>query len=140
MKVRIFLITFAVANLGLILYGTMTLIKPAILLEPFSMHVYQFPAEAANATTYISALYRLLGWLNIIPGLFGLIILKRYWSTRQKWYLQSVIALTSLSYIGPIVFDNTVGTIGFFEILEHIIFALIVILGFVMFKDKNEGS
>jgi len=54
--------------------------------------------------------------------------------------LRLVIALTALSYIGPVVFDNTVGTIGFFEILEHIIFTLIVIVGFVMFKEKNEGS
>ena len=140
MKVRIFLITFAAANLGLILYGIMTLIKPAILLEPFSMHVYQFPAEAANATTYISALYRLLGWLNIVPGLFGLIILKRYWVTQQGWYLRTAIVLTSLTYIGPVVFDNTVGTIGFFEILEHVLFLLVLIVGFIMFNHRQEAS
>ena len=135
MKARIFLITFAGANLGLISYGFMALIKPEILLEPFSLHVYQFPEGAANATIYLSSLYRLLGYFNIIPGMFGLIILKRYWDTQGDWYLRSVIGLTFFSYLGPIVFDNTVGTIGFFEIIEHIIFVLIIIVGFISLKD-----
>jgi len=139
MKVRFFLLIYTVANLGLILYGIMALIKPEILLEPFSTHVYQFPAEATQVTVYLSALYRLLGYLNILPGMLGLIILKRYWDTREDWYLRSVIGLTILSYLGPVVFDNTVGTIGFFEILEHIIFALIIVIGFAMLMDIGEA-
>lgn len=136
MKTRIFFITFIIANLGLILYGAMALIKPEILLESFLKHVYQFPPEAAGATTYLSALYRLLGYFNIIPGMLGLLILHRYWITRQKWCIGIVMFSTSLSYIGPIIFDNTVGTIGFFEILEHIIFLLVVIVGFSMSNPK----
>ncbi len=131
MKSRIFFITFAAANLGLILYGVLALIKPDILLEPFLAHVYRFPVEATTATIYLSALYRLLGYLNIIPGILGLLILHRYWVTRQAWYLKIVIASTILTYIGPVVFDNTVGTIGFFEILEHILLLLVAIVGFI---------
>ena len=140
MKARIFLITFAIANLGLILYGFMVLIKPDILLEPFSTHVYQFPEEATNATIYLSALYRLLGYFNIFPGVFGLLCLKRFWTTKDNWYLRSVIAITVFAYVGPVLFDNTVGTIGFFEILEHIIFALTIIVGFVMLKEPDKGA
>lgn len=129
MKSRSFFITFIAANVGLVLYGILALVKPDILLETFLTHVYQFPAQARSATTYISALYRLLGYLNIIPGLLGLLFLYRYRMNRHEWDLRLVVASTSLSYIGPVVFDNTVGTIGLFEMLEHFLLLLVVIVG-----------
>jgi hypothetical protein len=137
MKSRIFFITYIAANVGLITYGIIALIQPDILLEPFLAHVYQFPAEATRATIYLSALYRLLGYFNIIPGVFGLLILHRYWVTRQAWYLNVVIVSTILTYLGPVVFDNTIGTIGFFELLEHILFVLVLISGFFMLRQGN---
>jgi len=113
-KTRIFLITFTTANLGLIIYGVMALLKPDILLETFTTHIYQFPSGAAAALTYQSALYRLMGYLNIIPGVLGLMFLRCYRLTGREWFLEVVVASTAFTYLGPIVFDNTVGTIGFF--------------------------
>jgi len=134
MKSRIFFFTYTAANVGLVLYGIIALIKPDTLLELFFAHVYQFPAESTHAISYLSGLYRLLGYLNIIPGALGLLILHRYWVTRQQWYLKIVIAATTLTYLGPVVFDNTVGTIGFFEILEHVIFVMMLISGIFVVK------
>lgn len=138
MRSRIFVITLAVANLSLILYGVSAIVEPGILLEPFSAHVYQFPAEATGATNYLAALYRLIGYFNIVPGVFGLILLSRYWATRQAWYARLVVASTALTYVGPVVFDNTAGTIGFFEILEHVLFALVLIVGFSTLRRQAE--
>ena len=140
MKTRFFFITYTVANLGLIAYGLLALFKPDILLETFLAHVYQFPPEASHATTYLSGLYRLVGYFNIIPGVVGLLILHRFRETKQIWYLKIVIASTILSYIGPVVFDNIVGTIGFFEILEHIILAMILITGFIILSNGNRKA
>lgn len=137
MKSRFFFLTYTAANVSLVLYGILALLKSDILLEPFFEHVYQFPAEATNTITYLSGLYRLLGYFNIIHGALGLLILHRYWVTRQEWYLKTVIASTILAYLGPIVFDNTVGTIGFFEILEHVLFVMFLISGFVMLKNGD---
>ena len=137
MKSHIFFITYLAANVGLILYGVIALIQPGILLEPFLVDVYQFPAEATNAITYLSGLYRLLGYFNIIPGVLGLLILYRYWITQHSWYLRIVITSTILTYLGPVIFDNTVGSIGFFEILEHILFVMILISGINMLKNRD---
>lgn len=138
MKLRvIFLITFAVANLSLVLYGIFALISPEVLLEPFSQHVYQFPAAATNAIAYLDALFRLLGFFNIIPGMFGLVLLDRLRASWQAWILRTVIVSTALAYLGPIVFDNTVGSIGVFEIGEHILFLLVIILGAILWRDQN---
>jgi hypothetical protein len=140
MKSRIFFITYIAANMSLILYGVIALIQPDVLLKPFLAHVFRFPPEATNATTYLSGLYRLLGYFNILPGVFGLLMLYRYGVARQEWYLKIVLASTILAYLGPVVFDNTIGTIGFFEILEHVLFVLILISGFMMLRHGDSMS
>lgn len=140
MKSRLFFITYIGANASLILYGLLALFQPEILLEPFQSNVFQFPPEATNAINYLSGLYMLIGYFNIIPGVLGLLILHRYWFTRRKWYLKIAIVSTVLAFLGPITFDNTVGTIGFFEILEHILFLLILISGSMMLKHEDRNT
>ena len=137
MKLRFFLITYTAANLSLILYGALALLMPNILLKPFSEDVYQFPEGAFRAIIYLAALFRLIGFFNCILGTLGLLILRRFKESGQKWYLKIVIASTILAYVGPIVFDNTVGNIGFFEIVEHILFVLMVIFGSIMLRDRR---
>jgi peptidoglycan/LPS O-acetylase OafA/YrhL len=88
-------------------------------------------------TTYLAALFRLLGSLNVILGFVGLLLLQRYRSDRQTWILRLVVVLSLLAYVGPIVFDNTVGTIGFFEIVEHVLFALMVLSGAMMLRARD---
>ncbi len=140
MKSRIFFSTFAVANLGLIAYGILALFRPEILLAPFLTKVYQLPAEAAQATAYLLGLCRLLGYLNVAPGMLGLLILYLYWRTRQAWFLKLLVAATILVYLGPVTFDNTVGTIGPLEVIELIIFAMVIISGFIMLKHSEMVS
>jgi len=137
MKSRFFFITYAAANLSLVLYGALTLVTPGILFEPFSLHVYEFPKDAARAAAYLTALFRLLGFFNLVLGALGLLLLRRFRLAPQTWPLRIVVVSTALAYLGPIVFDNTVGSIGFFEVVEHILFALVIILGVVMLSDRG---
>ena len=95
---------------------------PNVLLDSFSLHVYQFPSDAIIAVDYLSALFRLLGFLNLILGILGLWLLWHYRTSRQTWLVYVIIVSSILSYLGPIIFDNTVGNIGLFEIVEHVIF------------------
>ncbi|MGE5137875.1 MAG: nitroreductase/quinone reductase family protein [Rudaea sp.] len=131
-----FFITFVVANLGLVLYGALALIMPGILLQPFSEYVYQFPSDATKAAAYLAALFRLVGFFNTILGMLGLLFLWRLALSRQVWIRRLVIGSTMLAYLGPIVFDNTVGHIGFFEIVEHVIFGLVIFLGIVNWRNR----
>ena len=134
MGLRIFFITYGAANVSLILYGILALWRPGILLESFLLHVYQFPRTATAAMDYLSALFRLLGFFNLLPGLLGLILLRQYRFNRQQWVLHVVMASSLLAYLGPIVFDNTVGEIGFFEILEHALFVAMILVGIPLLR------
>lgn len=137
MKSRMFFTVYGAANLGLVLYGVLALIMPSVLLEPFSLYVFQFPTDAAGAAAYLAALFRLLGYLNLIPGLFGLLFLRRLAINREAWVRRSVIVLTVLTYLGPIVFDNTVGRIGVFEFVEHVLFGAVILMGVIMWKNQD---
>ena len=137
MRFRIFFITYVAANLSLVAYGILALLNPGILLDSFSVHVYQFPNDAAVAVDYLSALFRLLGFFNLVLGVLGLILLRQYGISRQRWTLQIVIASSLLAYLGPIVFDNTVGEIGVFEIIEHILFAAMILFGITMLRERE---
>ena len=137
MKSRLFFITYTAANASLILYGALALLMPNILLQPFSEQVYQFPEGALRAIAYLEGLFRLLGFFNLVLGTLGLLILRRFRKSGEKWNLRIVIASTILAYVGPIVFDNTVGIIGFFEIVELILLGLMVVFGAMMLRDRG---
>ena len=140
MRSRFFFITYGVANVSLVVYGALALVKPRVLLEPFALHVYQFPHTATAAVAYLAALFRLLGFFNLILGLLGLILLRRYGRSRQRWIVQVVIGSSLLSYLGPIVFDNTVGNIGLFEVIEHVLFVTMLVSGILMLRERKPGA
>lgn len=66
----------------------------------------------------------------------------------QKTFARSVFWILSaaalgvliLSYPGLVVFDNTVGTIGFFEILEHILFIALLAAGSWTILSRQRGE
>jgi hypothetical protein len=136
-KTRVFFVVYGIANASLIMYGLLALIAPNILMESFSAHVYLFPENAVKAIQYLSALFRLLGFLNLILGILGVVLLWSYRISHKAWFVHIISAFSILSYLGPVIFDNTVGTIGFFEILEHVIFIAMVISGITMLKDMR---
>jgi len=137
MRSRFFFITYVTANLSLAVYGLFALLAPSVLLEPFSQHIYRFPADANTAVGYLAALFRLLGFFNLILGVLSLLLMRRYHISRQTWILQIIITTSLLAYLGPIVFDNTVGSIGFFEIIEHILFVAMVVSGITMLRVRD---
>ena len=131
-KETIFLFVFGIANLGLVLYGFLALLNPSVLLNSFSTYVFQFPEATKAAESYLAALYRLLGFFNLLAGAIGLLLLWRYRIAKQLWVLRTVMVASLLAYLAPVVFDNTVGHIGVFEVIEHILFAAMILSGLSM--------
>ena len=127
MKSRFFFIAYLAGNVALILYGLTALLRPSVLLEPFSQQVYAFPAEGSAGTAYLTGLFRLLGIFNVLLGALGGFLLLRYRISKQAWLLPTVVASTLLTYLAAIIFDNTVGHIGLFEVIEHLLFATMVL-------------
>ncbi len=138
---RIFYGTFGAANLGLVIYGLLVLLNPQILTDTFSARIYQFPPDASIAQTYLAALFRLLGFFNFLVGSLGLWLLWHHGHHPQPWLMRTAIAVPLLAYLAPIIFDNTVGHIGFFEIVEHLLFAAMLAVGiFHVFKRQDDGN
>ena len=112
--------------------------NPQILTDSFLTHVYRFPSDASFAFTYLAALFRLLGFFNVLVGSLGLWLLWHHRLNPQPWLGRTVMLVPLLAYLAPVIFDNTVGHIGFFEIVEHIVLA--VMFAEVIFHVvKKEG-
>lgn len=139
MRSRIFFITYVAANLSLVAYGVLTLGNPAILVDSFLQRVYALPPEATAAVDYLSALFRLLGFFNLVLGSLGLLLLRQYRLGRQRSILHAVMASSLLAYLGPIVFDNTVGSIGVFEMIELALFIAMLGSGFLVLSGREEA-
>jgi len=139
MRKRAFLIVYSIANAGLILYGLLLIRRPFVLLDSLSLPVTQLP-ESDFWIDRLLPLFRLLGYLNLLLGALGLFLIWRYQINRQPWLGYAVVTSTILAYLGPIVYDNTAGTVGPFEILELIIFAVMILTGMTMIKEFNRRS
>jgi hypothetical protein len=136
-KHRIFFFTFGIANAGLFLYGILALVNPGVLVHSFSLYVYQFPDEAFEAVNYLAALYRLLGFFNLLLGGLSFVLLWQFRISRQTWILLTIMITSLLSYLGPIMFDNISGHIGTFEIIEHILFIAMILSGIIMMRGQE---
>jgi hypothetical protein len=115
------------------------LFNPQVLTDSFSAHVYRFPADSSSALTYLAALFRLLGFSNVLVGSLGLWLLWHHHLNPQPWLERTVMMVSLPAYLAPVIFDNTVGHIGFFEILEHLLFAAMLAVGlFHLVTRKND--
>ena len=79
----------------------------------------------------------MLGYFNLILGVLCLYLLYGY---RESKKLSFVIIALPLAYLGPITFDNTVGSIGVFEMIEHILFAAMILAGAAVLVKKEFTS
>ena len=66
MRLRIFFVIYAPANLGFLAYGVLALLNPGALLDSFTVRVYVFPKDATTAVNHLTALFRLVGLFNVI--------------------------------------------------------------------------
>jgi hypothetical protein len=124
---RLIPIVYGTANLGLIAYGLLALVRPQAVL-----------ADAGQG--YLAAVLRLLGYFNLLLGASGLLLLRRYRIEGQAWVARSVILLALLAYAGPVVFDNTAGSIGPLEILEHVLLAAMVLSGILFWCRRGKET
>jgi hypothetical protein len=106
-------------------------------MEIFSSYFFRFPENATNAIQYLRAIFRLLGYFNLLLGSIGIILLWRYRVNQQVWVLCMLITTSLLAYLGPIIFDNTVGNIGPIEIIEHLLFIGMILSGISMIANRK---
>ena len=128
MRKRAFLIDHSIANAGLILYGPLLIWRPVVLWDSLSLPVTQLP-ESDFWIDRLLPVFRLLGYLNLLLGVLGLFLIWRYQISRQPRLGYAVVTSTILAYLAPIVYDNTAGMHGPFEILELIISAVMFLTG-----------
>jgi hypothetical protein len=75
-------------------------------------------------------------------GGLGLRLLWKNWHSPQPWLARTGMTVSLLAYLAPVIFDNTAGHIGSFEILEHLLFAAMLAVGILHWftRKDNDGK
>jgi hypothetical protein len=107
---------------------------PDMLLSSIQQPTSGLPEDSFWISSIIP-FFRLIGYFNRLVGALGSFLLWRYHVSRQRCLGYTVVILCIFAYIGTIVFDNTAGTIGAFEIAELIVFAAMILSALALRKQ-----
>lgn len=117
----------AIASIGLMAYGGLLALQPSLIYLPLLQAADFSRAYYEGSPAYLNGLAYLLAYFNFLAGLFSAILLVQYLRSRSWPLLMATHGALLAAYLGPIVFDNTVGVIHGPEITEHVIFGFLLI-------------
>lgn len=121
---RVAAVVCAIADVGLIVYGVLLAATPELLFAPIASVVGTDPA-------YLLGIARLVAFFNALVGAAGLVLLHAYRSRGDEHSLRTAYGMTVIGYLGPVVFDTAVGTIGAPEVAELVILVALLVLAAV---------
>ncbi len=114
----------ATVDVGIVVYGLMAAWNPSVLTAGFETYTgtvwAEFAAREELAADFIVHGFRLLGIFNVAIGLTLVIVAATAFRHAQWWSWSVLLIGNTLAFGGPIVYDQVVGAIGVFEILEYV--------------------
>lgn len=124
-------VVVVVAGAGIVLYGVLALFDPSMLTAGFETFTGgSWPAFAAtegDAAEFILIEFRLLGGLNVNIGMLLVAIATTAFRRGDRWSWWVLLLGNTLAYGIPMVYDQVVGYIGVFEILEYVALAAVYV-------------
>ncbi len=136
-------IAILIAQLGVLLYGLLAVLAPDILIGAFENFTGQSWSAllSTNPETaeYILLVVRLVGAYNIAFGVVAIPIVFFSFRKGEAWSWYALLFGSSAAYLSPMIFDQVVGVIGLFEILEYVFLALVYLALGVSARDVLKG-
>lgn len=114
----------AVAGLGILVYGVSASLDPNVLTAGFETYTDAtwdgFAASNGQAADFILMGFRLLGVFNFAMGFTLIAITVMAFRHAERWAWWALLVGNTLAIGGPIVYDQAVGYIGPYEVLEYV--------------------
>jgi hypothetical protein len=130
-RVRIASWVIAVADGGILAWGALALLSPDQLIpgyEHFSRQNWTALMHTSPATgDFILVMFRLVGALNIAAALPLCVLALTAFRARQRWAWWTLVTANTIAFGAPITYDFTTGAIGFFEMLEWVALASVLL-------------
>jgi hypothetical protein len=127
---RVAWLLILLADIGLLLWGTMAALAPDHLLGPRSSPILPAGYEgftglrwselADNTRGFITVLFRLYGAFNVAVALLAIAITITAFRRGEKWAWWALLLGNTLAYGAAMTYDRLVAAIGPFEVLEYV--------------------
>ena len=119
------------ADAGIVLYGVLALATPAILTAGYEHYSGQpwtsLVAQAPETAAYLLLVYRMVGGLNVALGITLIAIIVGPFRRGERWAWFTLLGANVLGFGVPMTYDHITGAIGFFEILEFVAIAAVLL-------------
>lgn len=121
---RVAWLIIAIADAGLLVWGAMAAMAPDILRIGYESFTGRSWPELANTSPmtpeFIMLLFRLLGAYNLAFGVLALAIAAVAFRHGDAWAWWALLIGNTIAFGAPMTYDQIVGAIGPFEVLEYV--------------------
>ena len=127
-----------IADAGLLAWGAMAALAPALLPGPGGMSILAAGYEgftgkswvelgAAEPATrdFIALLFRMFGIFIVAFGMAAIAIAATAFRRGERWAWWMLLVGNTIGYGAPMVYDQIVGAIGLFEMTEYLGIAVV---------------
>jgi hypothetical protein len=130
-----------VADAGVVLYGVLTLATPSLLTAGYESYSgtswATLVAQAPQTAAYLLLVYRMVGGLNVALGVTLIAIIVGPFRRGDRWAWFAVLGGNLLGFGVPMTYDQITGAIGFFEILEFVAIAAVLVALVVAWRAQE---
>lgn len=116
--------TILVVEIGILVWGIMALINPNVLTEGYETFTDRSWEAFANAdpeaADFVLAGFRLVGLFNFAVAATLMAVAAMAFRNGQPWAWWTLLAGSTMAISGPIIYDQYVGYIGPYEVLEYV--------------------
>jgi hypothetical protein len=119
------------ADAGIVLYGMLAVATPSLLTAGYEAYSgaswASLVARAPETAAYLLLVYRMVGGLNVALGITLIAIIVGPFRRGERWAWFTVLIGNVLGFGVPMAYDQITGAIGFFEILEFVAIAAVLV-------------
>ena len=140
---RLAWVVILVADVGIVLYGVLAVATPSLLAAGYERYTgaswASLVAQAPQTAAYLILTYRMVGGLNVALGITLIAIIVGPFRRGDRWAWFALLSGNLLGFGVPMTYDQITGAIGFFEILEFVAIAAVLVALAIAWRE-NEGG
>jgi hypothetical protein len=136
---RVAWIGIVLADIGLLAWAAMAAFAPERLMGPGSAPIlpagYEgytgaswdaLSAVSAKAPEYVTLLFRMYGLYGVAFSLLAIAVAANAFRHGERWAWWALLVGNAITYVGAMVYDQTVRAVGPFEVTEYVALALVI--------------
>ncbi len=117
-------VVILIAEVAILVWGLLVLVEPEQLALGFEGYTGQpwseLVAEQPSTAAFMLNVFRLLGAYNVAFALVAAAVCVTAFRRGEAWAWWTLLIGNTLGYAAPMIYDQVVGEIGSFEILEYV--------------------